>query len=37
MLNEELEFKVGEGEEPATVALSEDGTAEVLDLSLIHI
>jgi len=31
MLNEELEFKVGEGEEPATVALSEDGTAEVLD------
>ena len=31
MVNEELEFKVGEGEEPATVALSEDGTAEVLD------
>jgi hypothetical protein len=31
MVNEELEFKVGEGEESATVALSEDGTAEVLD------
>jgi len=31
MATEELEFKIGEGEEPATVALSEDGTAEVLD------
>ena len=31
MANEQLEFKIGEGEEPATVSLGEDGTAEVLD------
>jgi hypothetical protein len=31
MANEQLEFKIGEGEESATVSLGEDGTAEVLD------
>ena len=30
-MNEELEFKVGEGENPATVAIQENGDAEVLD------
>ena len=30
-MNDDLEFKIGEGEQPATVALGEDGTAEVLD------
>ncbi len=29
-MNEELEFKVGEDESPATVAVSEDGTAQVV-------
>jgi hypothetical protein len=31
MATEELEFKVGEGEQPASVAIAEDGTAQVLD------
>lgn len=31
MATEDLEFKIGEGEQPATVSLGEDGTAEVLD------
>jgi hypothetical protein len=30
-MNEQLEFKIGEGEEPATVAIEENGDAEVLD------
>lgn len=30
-MNDELEFKVGEDENPATVAIGEDGAAEVLD------
>jgi len=30
-MNEELEFKIGEDENPATVAIGEDGAAEVLD------
>ena len=30
-MNQELEFKVGEGESPATVAIQENGEAEVLD------
>jgi hypothetical protein len=30
-MNDELEFKVGEDESPATVAIGEDGAAEVLD------
>lgn len=31
MATEDLEFKIGEGEEPATVSVGEDGTAEVLN------
>ena len=31
MANEQLEFKLGEDEEPATVAINEDGTAEQLE------
>lgn len=31
MATEELEFKIGEGEQPAAVSIGEDGTAEVLD------
>ena len=31
MATEELEFKIGEGEQPASVSIGEDGTAEVLD------
>jgi len=31
MSNEQLEFKIGEDEEPATVSISEEGKAEVLD------
>ena len=31
MATEDLEFKIGEGEQPAAVAIGEDGTAEVLD------
>lgn len=31
MSTEELEFKIGEGEQPASVSIGEDGTAEVLD------
>ena len=30
-MNEQLEFKIGEDESPATVAIGEDGAAEVLD------
>jgi hypothetical protein len=30
-MNDELEFKIGEDESPATVAIGEDGAAEVLD------
>jgi hypothetical protein len=30
MTNEQLEFSVGEDEQPATVNLSEDGNAEVV-------
>jgi hypothetical protein len=30
-MNDELEFKVGEDESPATVSIAEDGAAEVLD------
>ncbi len=30
-MNEDLEFKIGEDESPATVAIGEDGAAEVLD------
>jgi hypothetical protein len=31
MSNEQLEFKIGEDEEPATVSINEEGKAEVLD------
>ena len=31
MATEDLEFKIGEGEQPASVSIGEDGTAEVLD------
>jgi hypothetical protein len=31
MATEDLEFKIGEGEQPASVSIAEDGTAEVLD------
>ena len=31
MANEQLEFNLGENEEPATVAINEDGTAEQLE------
>jgi hypothetical protein len=30
-MNDELQFKVGEDESPATVSIGEDGAAEVLD------
>jgi hypothetical protein len=30
-MNEQLEFKIGEDESPATVSIGEDGAAEVLD------
>ena len=31
MANEQLEFNLGENEEPATVSINEDGTAEQLE------